>query len=235
MAAIKVLSTTAVKSSLDEIVPDFEATTGVTVTLTYTPSAQIAARVLQNESVDVIVGTKEILDELRGHGKLLDQTLAPIARSLAGLAVRDGAPRPDISSVAAFKKTLLNAKSIATSNPVGGGQSGKVLAAVLEKLGIADALKPKLLYSPGGPAGLVGFFLTRGEAEIGIQQMPELLAVPGVDVIGPLPSDITIETVFSVAVSATPLNRAGAIRFAETLSESAASIVLRKKGFSPMN
>jgi molybdate transport system substrate-binding protein len=233
MTTIKVLSTTAVKSSLDEIVPAFERTTGHTISLTYTPSAQIAARVLGNETADIVIGTKEILDELAGHCKLVNGSVMPIAKSLVGLAVPQGAPKPDISSVPAFKATLLKAKFIATSNPVGGGQSGKYLAAIFDRLGITEALKPKLLYGPGGPAGLIGFFLVRGEADIGIQQMPELLSVPGIDIVGVLPAEITIETIFSIAVLRAASNRDSGLLFAGALKEARSGAIMQSKGFSP--
>ena len=109
------------------------------------------------------------------------------------LAVQKGAARPDISSAAKFKEALLAAKSLGMSNPVGGGQSGANLVKIFDKLGITEAMKAKAVYGPGGPAGLIGNFLVRKEVEIGIQQLPELMAVPGIDIVGPLPPDIQID------------------------------------------
>jgi molybdate transport system substrate-binding protein len=110
-----------------------------------------------------------------------------------GMAVQKGAPKPDISSAEKFKQAMLAAKSLAMSNPVGGGQSGANLMKIFERLGITEAMKPKLTFGPGGPAGLIGNFLVRKEVEVGIQQMPDLMAVPGIDIVGPLPPDNSIQ------------------------------------------
>ena len=110
-----------------------------------------------------------------------------MARSLIGVAVPKGAPRPDLSSVDGFKRALLAAKSIALSKPVGGGASGAHMAKVFDELGITEAMAAKAKYGAGGAAGLAGLVVLRGEADIGIQQMAELIAVAGIDVVGPLP------------------------------------------------
>src|SRR5262249_5282675 len=146
------------------------------------------------EPCDVAIVTNEGLEGLITAGRIVPGTRTDIARSAMALAVQRGAPKPDISTAEKFKAALLAAKSLGMSNPVGGGQSGANLVRIFERLGIADAMKPKCFYGPGGPAGLIGNFLARKEIEIGIQQLPELMAVPGIDIVGPLPADIQMPT-----------------------------------------
>jgi molybdate transport system substrate-binding protein len=125
---------------------------------------------------------------------------------------------------------MLAAKSLGMSNPVGGGQSGANLIKIFEKLGIAEAMKNKLTFGPGGPAGLIGNFLVRKEIEIGIQQMPELMAVPGIDIIGPLPPDIQMKTVFSAGLSTAAKNAEGGRALIQFLVAPQAAAVVRSKG-----
>ncbi len=116
------------------------------------------------------------------------------------------------------------------SNPVGAGQSGANLIKIFEKLGIAEAMKAKSIYGPGGPAGLIGNFLVRKEAEIGIQQLPELMAVPGVDIVGPLSSDIQLMTVFCAALSTSAKNSDGAKKLIQFLTTPEAVGAMKSKG-----
>ena len=157
------------------------------------PSARIAKMVADGEANDVAIVTDEGIEDLTRQGRIVPGTRADIARSAMALAVQKGAPKPDISSAEKFKQAMLAAKSLGMSNPVGGGQSGANLMKIFERLGIAEAMKPKLTFGPGGPAGLIGNFLLRKEVEVGIQQMPELMAVPGIDIVGPLPPEIQID------------------------------------------
>jgi molybdate transport system substrate-binding protein len=230
---INLLSTTAVKSSLDELIPRFEEASTYNVVPTYAPSVQIAMRVRQNDTGDIVIATAEVVAELINLGGIVEGSDRPIARSPMGLAVPKGAPKPDISSAEKFKQTMLRAKSVATSNPVNGGQSGRYVAAIFERLGIAQALKPKTLYGTGGPAGLIGFFLTQGKAEIGIQQMSELLAVPGIDIVGPLPPEIQTETVFSAGLMRAASNGDGGRALIQFLTAVTAIAVITSKGLLP--
>jgi molybdate transport system substrate-binding protein len=231
VSEIQVLSTTAMKTSLDALAADFQRATGHTFVCSFAPSARIAQRVADGEEHDVAVVTAEGAETQTRQGRLVPGSTATIARSAMGLAVQKGARRPDISSGEKFKQTLLAAKSLAMSNPVGGGQSGANLVKIFEKLGITEAMKGKTVYGPGGPAGLIGLFLVRGEVEVGIQQMPELMAVPGIDIIGPLPPDIQSVTVFTAGLSTAAKNADAGRALIQFLTTPAAAKVMREKGF----
>ena len=185
---IKVLSTTAMKTSLDELAPEFERATGNKLSFSFGPSARIAKMVADGEPHDVAIVTDKGHRRPDQAGPLVPGIRADIARSAMALAVQKGAAKPDISSAEKFKEAMLAAKSLGMSNPVGGGQSGANLVKIFDQLGIAEAMKAEMLFGPGGPAGLIGNFLVRKEVEIGIQQLPELMAVPGIDIVGPLPA-----------------------------------------------
>jgi molybdate transport system substrate-binding protein len=202
MSEIKVLSTTAMKTSMDALMPEFERATGHRTQFSYAPSARIAKQVADGERNDVTIATGPGIDALIAQGRIVAGSRTDIARSAMALAVQKGAPKPDISTVEGFKRTMLAAKSLGMSNPVGGGQSGANLARIFDELGITDAMKPKCVYGPGGPAGLIGNFLVRKEVEIGIQQLPELMAVPGIDIVGLLPDGVQSKTVFAAGLSA---------------------------------
>jgi molybdate transport system substrate-binding protein len=227
---IKVLSTTAMKTSLDAMTPELESATGSKLTFVFGPSAKIAKMVADGEKNDIAIVTDKGFEELAAQGKLVSGSRADIARSAMALAVQKGAPKPDISSGEKFKAAMLAAKSLGMSNPVGGGQSGANLVKIFDKLGIAEAMKAKSVYGPGGPAGLIGNFLVRKEVEIGIQQLPELMAVPGIDIVGPLPSDIQVMTVFSAGLSAGAKNVEGANALIHFLTTPKAVAVIKAKG-----
>ena len=227
---IKVLATTAMKTSLDELAPDFERATGSKLLFSFGPSARIAKMVADGEETDVAIVTDQGLKDLTRQGKLVPGSGADIARSAMALAVQKGAAKPDISSGEKFKAALLAAKSLGMSNPVGGGQSGANLVKIFDRLGITEAMNPKSVYGPGGPAGLIGNFLVRKEVEIGIQQLPELMAVPGIDIVGPLPADVQLMTVFSAGVSTSAKNADGAKALIQFLATPKAAAVMKAKG-----
>jgi molybdate transport system substrate-binding protein len=227
---IKVLATTAMKTSLDELAPDFERATGNKLSFSFGPSARITKMVADGEETDVAIVTDQGLKDLTRQGKLVPGSGADIARSAMALAVQKGAAKPDISSGVKFKAALLAAKSLGMSNPVGGGQSGANLMNIFDKLGNTEAMNAKSVYGPGGPAGLIGNFLVRKEVEIGIQQLPELMAVPGIDIVGPLPADVQLMTVFSAGVSTSAKNADGARALVQFLATPKAAAVMKSKG-----
>lgn len=230
---VRVLSTTAMKTVLDRIAPAFESRHGCRLALSFGPSGRMAKLAAEGEPNDVTIVTGGSIDDLTRMGRVVQGTRADVARSLIGLAVAKGARRPDISSADGLKRALLAARAIAMSNPTGGAQSGAHLAKVFDRLGIAEALKPKLVFGPGGPAGLVGNFLLRGEVEIGLQQMPELMAVPGIDIVGPIPDEVQLVTLFSAGISTAAANPQGARAWIAHLATPEAAAAIAASGMQP--
>ena len=192
-AEIKVLCSGAMRAVLQQLAPAFEKSSSHKLVIEYATAGKVEEKVAADEGIDVAILTKPRAEKLVRVAKLVGGTTTVLARVPIGLAVKKGTPHPDISSVDAFKRTLLDARSIAYVDPASGGTSGIFLAQALEKLGIAAELKSKIrLVSPaaGQSSPRVGEVVQRGEAEIGIQPISELLEVPGIDVVGPLPADL---------------------------------------------
>lgn len=192
-AEIKVLCSGAMRAVLQQLAPTFQRSSGHKLMIEYATAGKVEEKVAADEVIDVAILTKPRAEELVRATKLVGGTTTALARVPIGLAVKNGAPHPDISSVEAFKRTLLVARSIAYVDPASGGTSGIFLAQALEKLGIAAELKSKIrLVSPaaGQSSPRVGEFVQRGEAEIGIQPISELMEVPGIDIVGPLPANL---------------------------------------------
>jgi molybdate transport system substrate-binding protein len=232
-ANVTVLSTTAMKTVFDALTPQIERAIGRRLALDFGPSLQLESRLGDGEAADVAIVSAAGVESLVARGRMTPGSLIPIARSALGVGVRAGAPRPDISSGEAFKRALLAAGSVGMSKPVGGGQSGAHMAKVLQQLGIADAIAAKAKYSQGGPSGLVGLMLVRGEVEIGIQQMAELMAVPGVDIVGPLPPELQSVTPFAAGTPTNARAPAAGRAVAEFLTTPAAQSVIKAKGLEP--
>jgi molybdate transport system substrate-binding protein len=230
MAEIRLIATTALKTSIDELAPQFERASGHTLSASYGPSPRMAKQVAEGEFNDVAIVGAQGIEDLIKQGRIVAGSGAAIARSAMALAVQKGAPKPDISTPEKFRDAMLKAKSLGMSNPVGGGASGAILAAAFERLGIAEQMKGKLVFGPGGPAGLIGNFLVRKEVEVGIQQMPELMAVPGIDIVGPLPPGIQSVSVFTAGLSTAAKNADGGRALIQFLTTPAAAAVIRSKG-----
>lgn len=230
---LTVFSTTAIKAVLDALAPSFEGAAGARLKLEYGPSGRMAKLVAEGAATDVAIVTGGGIDELVPLKRIVAGSRSDIARSLIGMAVPLDAPAADIANVESFRRTLLAARRIAMSNPTGGAQSGAHLAKVFERLGIAQQLKDKLMFGPGGPAGLVGNFLLRGEADIGLQQMPELLAVPGIQMIGPIPGDVQLATTFSAGISTASANPTLAQAFIRHLVSADAARAITDAGMEP--
>ena len=230
MSDIKVLSSTAMKTSMDVLMPQFEQASGHKVSFSYGPSPRIAKQVADGDANDVAIVTNQAVDDLIKQGRIVPGTRADIAHSAMALAVQQGAPKPDISTPEKFKQTMLAAQSLGMSNPVGGGVSGGILIGIFEQLGIAEQMKPKLTFGAGGPAGLIGFLLVRKEVEVGIQQMPELMAVPGIDIIGKLPFGMRTVSVFSAGLSTAASDATAARALIDFLTTPQAKAAIRSMG-----
>ena len=235
-AELKVLCAAAMRPVLQELGPAFEKSSGHKLSIEYATAGKIEEKVAADEAIDVAISAKPGVDKLVRVAKLVGGSTVTLAQAPIGMAVKKGAPKPDISSVDAFKKALLNAKSIAIIDPASGGASGVYLAQALEKLGIAE-LKPKTqLVSPPagqGTAG-VGEVVARGEAEIGLQPISQLMVVQGIDIVGPLPAELQSPDLSfmaaSPAVSEQPLAAKALIDF---LAAPEAKSVYRAKGMEP--
>ncbi len=233
MSDVTVLATTAMKTSFDELASQFERASGHRLTLTFGPSLQLEKRLGEGKGADVAVVSAAGIDDLVTSGKVVPGSVTAVAGSALGVAVPRGAPKPDLSSADAFKRALLAAKSVAVSKPVGGGQSGVHMAKVFERLGIAQEMAAKAKYGAGGPAGLVGLIIERGEAEIGVQQIAELLAVPGVDFVGPLPAELQGVTPFVAAIPAASQNADAGRELIAFVTTPEAKRVIKAKGLEP--
>jgi molybdate transport system substrate-binding protein len=230
---IKVLSTTAMKMVFEELSQRFEHETGHRIAVTLGPSLRLEKQVGEGEAADVAILTDAGARDLVVRGKVAAGSLVPLARSSIGIAVAMGAPRPDISTPEGLKTALLAARHIAVSKPTGGGASGVHMAKVFEQLGIAGAIAAKAKYGAGGAAGLAGLVVLRGEADIGIQQMAELKAVPGIDIVGPLPAALQNVTTFTAAIPASASHPEAAKALIAFLATPASKAVIKDKGFEP--
>ena len=214
------------------LAPQFERATGHTVVTLATSTGlgpdSIASRVRRDEPVDVIMLSRAGIDELVSEGRVVAGSRVDLARSSIGMAVRRGAPKPDISSVDALTKVLLQAKSIAYSAQV----SGIYLATELfPRLGIVDQMAKKSIRVD---VGRVGAVIARGEAEIGFQQISELLEVAGIDYVGPLPAEVQRVTVFSAGVATGARNPEAARALIEFLVSPGGMAVMAKSGLEPI-
>ncbi|MGH7247892.1 MAG: molybdate ABC transporter substrate-binding protein [Pseudomonadota bacterium] len=233
MSEVEVLATTAMKTVFDELTPQFHEETGHCLNTRFGPSAQIEKRLVDGEAADVAILTVTVARNMIARGKVVAGSPVDIASSSLGVAVRSGMPKPDISSVGAFKDALLGARSIAVSKPVGAGLSGAHMAKVFAELGIAAAMAAKAKYGTGGISGLVGLIVERGEADIGIQQMAELMAVPGINIVGPLPPELQSVTLFAAAIPTSARNPEAGRKLIGFLTTSGAKRIIKAKGLEP--
>jgi molybdate transport system substrate-binding protein len=230
-AEIKVYSTIGVQASLEELAPKFEKAPGNKLTITWGTAALLVKRVQAGESADLYVLVKQSHDTLVKENKATAGPDALFASSGMAMVVKKGAPKPDISTSEAFKQTLLKAKSIAYSNPASGGASGVYFAKLLERMGIADQMKDKTKFPP--PSGNAANLVVSGEAELAIQQEPEVMAVAGVDMVGPLPGDLNNITVYAAGVGSGTKEADAAKALIKFLHTPEAAAVFKARGLTP--
>ena len=227
-AEIRLLSASALHPAIDALIPDFEKSSGHKITVDYGTAGAIADRVQKGEAADIVTSSVPMIDRLQSQGKVVAGDRVIIAKVGVGAFVRKGAAKPDISSVDAFKRSMLAAKSIAYPDPAGGGASGIYVASLLERLGIAAEMKPKTKLST---LATLYESVASGEVEIGFNQISEILAQPTVELAGPLPPAIQNYTQFAAGV-VTGSTQSDAARALVTFLESpAAKTVLKAKGF----
>ncbi|HYM22136.1 MAG TPA: alkyl sulfatase dimerization domain-containing protein [Vicinamibacterales bacterium] len=225
---IRVMTSGAFTAAYLELASEFERTTGqhavTEATSMGTAADGIRARLERGEAIDVVIAAQSEIEQLATAGRIRAGTRIDLARSSIGMAVRHGAPKPDISSIAALRRTLLDAQSIALSGSVSGAYISNEL---FQRLGIADRVLPKTRRFDQERVGAV---VARGDAEIGFQQISELLPVSGIDLIGPLPADVQRVTVFSAGIGAAARQPDAAGRFIDFLASPAAAAVINKTG-----
>jgi molybdate transport system substrate-binding protein len=186
------------------------------------------ARIAKGETGDLAITGSGAIDELVKQGKIVAGSRRALARCKVGVAVRAGQPRPDIGTVESLKRALLAAKSVAYTQE---GASGMHFSGVIERMGIAEQVKAKAVRQPGG---LIGELVAAGKAELAIQQIPELLAVPGIELVGPLPAEIQLVTISSAGIFAGAEEKEAAQSFIRFLLAPAAAQVMKARGLEPM-
>jgi molybdate transport system substrate-binding protein len=219
---VKVFSSLAIKGAYLELVPKFEKSSGRKVDTEWVGMADIRKRLGAGEAPDMVIGSAALIDEFMKAGQLKERI--DLGKSGVAVGVRKGAPRPDISSAEAVKRALLNAKSIVYSS----GPSGVYLASLFEKWNVVDALRGKALQTP--PGVLVAELVARGERELCFQQMPELLQVSGIDIVGPLPAEIQTVTVFAAGIHAQAKEAETARALVRFMTSAESRSVMQKRG-----
>ena len=232
-AEVRVVSSGGFAAAYRALAPEFERQTGNTLATEWGPSMgktpqAVPARLARGEPIDVVIMVGYALDDLAKQGKVLPDSRVELARSGIGVAVRQGAPRPDISTVDGLRRALLAAKSIAYSDSASGVY---IQSEMFKRLGIAEQVAGKARMIPAEPVGEV---VARGEAEIGFQQISELKPIKGVDIVGPLPPEVQFYTVFSAGVVADSREPAVARALVHFLASPAAADAIRASGMEPM-
>src|SRR5664279_400148 len=230
-AEIKVYSTIGVKSALEEIAPKFEKATGNKLNISWGLISSFTKKAQEGDVPDVLIVSRGSIDSLTKDGKIAAGSGATLGSSIFAFGVKHGAPKPDISTVDAMKKTLLAARAVGYTDPAAGGASGVYFAKMIEKLGIASEIKAKSKFPP--PAGFVGTLLVSGDVDIAFQSKPELTTTEGVDVVGPPPGDIGNTNVFGAGVGAGAKDAAAANALVKFLTSPEAQATFKAKGFDP--
>jgi molybdate transport system substrate-binding protein len=236
-AQVTVLSAIGMRQVMLDLGPAFERATGYKLAIAFDSTGVIAKRVAAGERVDIVLINQSALEQLAADGKVKATSITPVAASVAAVAVRSGAVRPDISSPEAFKRMLLSARSVARPPTSVGGSSGDHIAIVLEKLGIEKQVNAKSVIVMTGAADQIadspGEAVAKGHAEVALHQLQELLAVPGLDIVGPFPGAFQGNFVFSAALGAAATTQGGAALI-EFLRTPAARSLIKAKGMEPL-
>jgi len=226
-AEIKVLTAGAFKPVVLALVPDFEKKTGHKVTVENDTVGGLAKRIAGGEAFDLAVLSPATIEPLVKAGKFADGGTQRLAKVGIGVAVKRGAPLPDVSSVTSFREALVNARAVAYIDPAAGGSSGIYFSLLLDKMGVADKVKPKAVLVPGG---LVAQKLVTGEADLAVHQVSEILAVPGAVLVGQIPAEVQNFTVYAGGVSASARDAAAARALLAAFLAPDAQAMMKQKG-----
>ncbi len=213
----------------------YERAGGSKVSAEFSRSPLVRDRIRAGESFDVVITTQSRIEELGGASKIIAETAVVAARSLIGVAVRAGEPKPDISTVDALVRTLRDANSIACADPAFGTASGLYLRDLFDRLGLTAELAPKMRFigATGGEPVVVCAAVADGTADLGIQQIAEIVPVRGIDLVGPLPEEIQHITAFAAAVASAATNQRLARDFVTYFTSPAARDVIKAHGMEP--
>jgi molybdate transport system substrate-binding protein len=229
-AQIKILSGSAIEPAMAVLIPQFEQSSGHKVAFDFDGAiGAMADRVKAGEAADVVIVSGAQLDTLEKQGKVVTGSRENISKVGVGLFVRKGAPKPDIGSVEAFKRTMLAAKSIGWNDPAAGAPVSIYMIRVMERLGIADVMKPKTVAFQQRSERFEA--VARGDVEIGFNQISEIIVAKGVDLLGPLPDQIQNYTLFAGGIAATSKEQEAARALLRFISSPAALETWKAKGF----
>jgi molybdate transport system substrate-binding protein len=231
MPTIKVLSAGAVKSMVEALGPEFERASGNTLNVTFATAFAQRERVIKGETADVVILSESIIAELEKLGLVVAGSAKNLGRTVTGVIVPEGAPLPDISTVEAFRQALLDARSIAYTDPKAGGSGGIMFAGLLERLGVADAVNAKAVLCKGGLD--VSTKIAEKRAEIGTTFISEALPVKGIKVVGPLPGDLYNANTYTAAIHKAAATRDGAAAFLAALTNPATRARWAAAGLEP--
>ncbi len=227
-AEIIVIGSTAMREFVEAVAPIFEHDSGHKVKASFLSGSVLPVKIKEGVPADVVITTPDTVADLAAAGRVVAGSRVDFIRSIAGVAVRAGAPKPDISTPEAFKAALLAAPSVGISK----GPSGVYLLGLLDRLGIADAVKAKAVFTE--PGQRVGLMIANGKAAIGVQQITELLAMPGIDFVGPLPPALQTIIVYATARPVNAKETAAAAEFAKFLSSKSVVPAAKRMGLDPV-
>ncbi len=228
-AELKWLAPVAMKAATTEMASKFEQASGHKVKIEYATVGVITERLRKGEAADVAIVSGPQLDELLKDGKIAAGSRADVAKVGFGLLIRKGAKKPNISTVEAFKSTLLAAKTFSYNDPALGGPSGAYSMKLMDRLGIAAAIKPKLKLLPAG--GAVAEAIARGDVEMGITVASDAVNYPGVDIAGAMPAELQSYSLYAAGIVTGGKQAAAAKSLTTFLTSPAAKTIFKAKGF----
>jgi len=224
---VRVLSTLALKGAISSLAGRYQAERGVRIDADFAPTLALLERLRSGEGADVVILTKEALDDLAAKGAVIADSCVDLARSFVGIAVKQGADHPDIATEAALRATLLGARSVAYSRI---GASGILFARLIEQLGIASEINARAIVIP---SGFTAERLVTDEADLAVQQISELKLVAGIEVVGPIPHHLQTPAVFSAGRLAASKRAEPSDRLLRFLASPEVAPVLRESGLEP--